>query len=179
MGEDEFIHVNGEATCNPTRNMKNVIKISLVALIFMATRCPDKESENCHTAIRFSNNSDKDLYVRHYNLLRPPHLFEIEHINGTVQKHYKVYSAEQNNRMAMDSFMCYDRIFSMDSLINLYIFDATVVENTPWETVAKDYLVLKYYELSLEDLQRLDWQITYPPTEAMKDVKQYPPYESE
>ena len=171
--------INGGATCNPTRNMKKVIKILLVALACMATRCPDKESENCHTAIRFSNNSDKDLYIRHYDLLRPPHITEIEHINGAVQQRYKVYSAEQNNRKATDGFTCYERIFRMDSLINLYIFDATVLENTPWDTVAKDYLVLKRYELSLADLQRLDWQVTYPPTEAMKDVKQYPPYESE
>jgi len=163
-----------------TRNMKNAIKILLLALTCMATRCPDKENENCHTAIGFSNNSEKDLYVRPYDLIhRPSHISEIEHIKGTVQQRYKIYSAEQDNRRATDWFICYERTFRMDSLINLYIFDATVVENTPWETVAKDYLVLKRYELSLADLQRLDWQVTYPPTEAMEDVKQHPPYGSE
>ena len=55
--------INGGAACNPTRNMKKVIKILLVALICMATSCPDKENENCHTAIWFSNNSEKSLRV--------------------------------------------------------------------------------------------------------------------
>lgn len=58
----------------------------------------------------------------------------------------------------------------------VYVFDADIVENTSWGIVARDYLVLKRYDLTLEDLQRLDWKITYPPTEATKNIKQYPPY---
>ena len=82
----------------------------------------------------------------------------------------------------MWSGICFEKVFKNENFsdtVYVYVFDAAVVDNTSWDIVAKDYLVLKRYDLSLEDLQRLNWQVTYPPTEAMKDVKQYPPYESE
>ena len=160
--------------------MKNIIKILLLSLICMATKCEDKESENCHISIRFSNNSEKDLYVRFYDLVhRPPNMSEIEHISSTVRQRYKVYTGEQDNREATHQSSCIESYFRGQDTKTLYVFDAAIVENTPWEVVAKDYLVLKRYDLTLEDLQRLDWRITYPPTEAMKDIAQYPPYGSE
>jgi len=95
----------------------------------------------------------------------------------------KISACEQNNTEALSWWGdCYEAEFhpiGIFDTIYVYVFYASVVENTPWEVVARDYLVLKRYDLTLEDLQRLDWKITYPPTEAMKDVKQYPPYGSE
>lgn len=44
----------------------------------------------------------------------------------------------------------------------VFVFDASIVEKTPWDTISKKYLILKRYELSLEDLQKLKWTITYP-----------------
>jgi hypothetical protein len=153
----------------------------VILLICTASRCQDKESENCHTAIGFSNNSTKNLYVRgmHY-IPRYPFASEVGYIHSTVNERYKVKSGEQSNRKAMSSSGCHEDRFDDDYYSDtfiVYIFDAAVVENTPWEIVARDYLVLKRYDLTLEDLQRLDWKITYPPTEMMKDVKQWPPYE--
>jgi len=153
----------------------------MVLLISTATTCQDKENKNCHISIRFSNNSEKNLYVRsvHY-IPRYPFASEVEYIHSTVQSHYKVYSGEQDNRDAMFDGSCLEYYFEDNDYYSdthiVYIFDAAVVENTAWEIVARDYLVLKRYDLTLEDLQLLDWKITYPPTEAMKDVKQWPSY---
>ena len=166
--------------------MKNVIKILLLALICMAITCDPipKESENCHTAIKFSNNSEKDLRVRdiflHYILFPDP--LNIKGLSYTARNDiYVVKSGEQDNRKATlgSGTTCIEDIFKREGYtdtIFVYVFDAAVVENTPWEVVTRDYLVLKRYDLTLENLQRLDWKITYPPTEAMKNVKQYPPY---
>lgn len=46
--------------------------------------------------------------------------------------------------------------------LRIFIFDASIVENTPWETVKKNYMILKRYDLSLHDLDSLNWTITYP-----------------
>jgi len=165
--------------------MKNVIKILLLALTCMATRCPDKESENCHTAIGFSNNSEKSLRVIDKftdTFFSDPLDIRKEFAGIVTSRDFFIHSGEQNNRHVMSGPMCYEALFineRFSDTVYVYVFDAAVVDNTPWEIVAEDYLVLKRYDLSLEDLQRLDWQITYPPTEAMKDVKQYPPYVSE
>jgi hypothetical protein len=46
--------------------------------------------------------------------------------------------------------------------LSVFIFDAQVLENTPWDTVKAKYIILKRYDLSLDDLNKLNWTITYP-----------------
>ena len=48
----------------------------------------------------------------------------------------------------------------------------------PADTVRKYVPVLCRYQLTQPDLEKVNWVITYPPTEAMKDIKMYPPYET-
>ena len=153
--------------------MKNVIILLLVYIICAAVTCEPKERDNCHTAIRFSNNTDKKLYVRDVYISNP---FDISRLSNTVFVSYVVNAGEQNNRRAISFAGCFEHDFERADTVFVYIFDASVIENTPWEVVARDYLVLKRYDLTLSDLQRLDWRVTYPPTEAMKDIKQYPTY---
>ena len=163
--------------------MKKIIKILLLYIMCTGANCEPEESEICHTAIWFSNNSPNDVYVRGFNGVKnDPRSTWIGYYRSTSQSQYKVGSGEQNNRRAADYDMCIEHVFRREEnsdTLKFYILDAVVVENTPWEVVARDYLVLKRYDLTLEDLQRLDWKITYPPTYAMKDIKQYPPYGNE
>ena len=65
----------------------------------------------------------------------------------------------------------YIQFLIMDKeLFNQYNLDASC------DTIRKYVPVLQLYQLKLEDLQRLNWTITYPPTAAMRDVKMFPPY---
>ena len=161
--------------------MKNLIRILLLSWICVATTCVPKENENCHPAIEFSNNSDMTLYVKDegFYLVDSPDPFDISKRSyfHPGQKNIKSHSVSKD---AIFSRNCLEYSFrSAIEILYIYIFDASVVENTPWEVVARDYLVLKRYDLTLEDLQLLDWKVTYPPTEAMKDINQWPPYNSE
>jgi len=160
--------------------MKNTIKILLLAWVCMAISCPPKERENCHASIRFVNNSEMLLYVTDVSNSRDFDPLDIRRLYfQPLQKRIKC--CEVNKDALVIYNRCYESIFDIDGAdtIFVFIFDAAVVENTSWEVVARDYLVLKRYDLTLSDLQRLEWKITYPPTEAMKDVKQHPPFGSE
>jgi hypothetical protein len=44
----------------------------------------------------------------------------------------------------------------------IFIFDAEVIETEEWSDVVHSYKVLKRYDLSLADLKRMNWTITYP-----------------
>ena len=60
---------------------------------------------------------------------------------------------------------------------SITIVDANHNSAKRWEI--EDYEdVLVRYDLKREDLERLHWTISYPPTEAMKDIHMYPPYET-
>ena len=66
--------------------------------------------------------------------------------------------------------------------VSIYIFDKEILDSFLWEIIQQDYNILQRYDLSLEDFYTLYNKskipvITYPPTEAMKDMKMYPPYE--
>jgi hypothetical protein len=63
--------------------------------------------------------------------------------------------------------------------ISIFFIRESVVNTYDWNEISIDYKILKRYDLSLFDLQSLNWTVTYPPTEDMKSIKQYPPYGSE
>ncbi len=57
----------------------------------------------------------------------------------------------------------YEGRFEQFRKVMVFVFDAQVLETTPpWDTVKAKYLVLKRYDLSLQDLESMNWTITYP-----------------
>ena len=56
----------------------------------------------------------------------------------------------------------YEGRFEQFEKVMVFVFDAQVLETTPWDTVKAKYLVLKRYDLSLQDLESMNWTITYP-----------------
>ena len=58
--------------------------------------------------------------------------------------------------------------------LSIYIFSKSVYEDTAWSNVRSGYQVLQRYDLSLENLQRLDFKVPYPPTTEMAGMKIYP-----
>jgi hypothetical protein len=47
------------------------------------------------------------------------------------------------------------------STMQVYIFDADVIENTPWDTIVKYNMVLKRYQFTESELEQKDWEIIY------------------
>lgn len=52
--------------------------------------------------------------------------------------------------------------FKYHDTLMIFIFDETTLKTIPWDTIRKNYMILKRYDLSLEDLVKLDWIVTYP-----------------
>ena len=72
-----------------------------------------------------------------------------------------------------------DWISAMSSTdtLRLFLFHRDSVDYLGWNKIRDDYMVLVRYDLSQEDIYNLDAEIHYPPTDAMKDIHMYPPYE--
>ena len=56
----------------------------------------------------------------------------------------------------------WEEVFDIYDTLMIFIFDETTLKTVPWDTVRKNYMILKRYDLSLEDLVRMDWRVTYP-----------------
>jgi hypothetical protein len=66
--------------------------------------------------------------------------------------------------------------------LSIYFFHADTLRNHSWETIRDEYMILKRYDLSLEDIKSLDKSdrgrpqrtITYPPSSEMEGMRMYP-----
>ena len=56
-----------------------------------------------------------------------------------------------------------------------FIYDEEVLRNNDWKEV-RNNMYLQRYELSLQDLRKLNFTIPYPPTPEMKDMKMWLKY---
>lgn len=60
--------------------------------------------------------------------------------------------------------------------ISFFVYDVDTLEKYPWDTIREQYMILQRYDLSLHDLQKLNFTILFPPSEAMRNMKMYPSY---
>lgn len=155
--------------------MNRIIKIMLLFLIsYLNIGCDGKESNNCHKFITFRNDFIADIYV--------DGSFSYPDTSIRFQPNFADKIGITKNKPALWGRDCYENKFAIpyiNDTLMIFVFDAQVFENTHWDSVVKDYMIIKRYDVSLQDLRDNDWLLTYPPTEAMKDIKQFPPYGSE
>jgi hypothetical protein len=121
----------------------------------------------------FINNSDKTLRIMATSFYNDT-IFKGLGNPAIGEIHNKVLPRSKKEAVMIQR-SCYENF----SYTNIYIFDEQVLETISWNTVGENYMVLQRYDLTPEDLQKLKWQIPYPPTEVMKDMKMYPAYDSE
>lgn len=65
-------------------------------------------------------------------------------------------------------------LYSLDApqdTLSLFIFHKDTIAKYSWDEIRGDYKILTRYDLSLEDLKRLDFVLTYPPDERMNNIK--------
>ena len=60
--------------------------------------------------------------------------------------------------------------------LSIFIISLDAMKKDTCSEIRDSYNILKRYDVSLRDLENLNWTISYPPGEAMKDIKQFPPY---
>ena len=139
---------------------KQQLHIIIFTLIFLYG-CIRKETANCHFNIHVKNNSNKPIYIYDYYDY-PDSSLKNKNYNPAVSgEYYKVKPSETTNIRRS----CYEGLFETripSDTIMIYIFDAQTLATTPWETVKKNNLYLKRYDLSLQDLRNLNWLINYP-----------------
>ena len=56
----------------------------------------------------------------------------------------------------------WEGMFESHDTLMIFIFDEATLKTVPWDTIRKNYMILKRYDLSLEDLVKMDWRVTYP-----------------
>ena len=143
--------------------MKTTITTLVLGILFLGSTC-NKNDEKCHKTITFINNTADKLYVAPSGNY-PDTISFAGMPNPILDPNFSKVEANESNSQALWKRDCLEYLFEdlipSDTLM-VYVFDADVLETTPWETVISDNLILKRYDLTLEDLQNSDWTISYP-----------------
>ncbi len=143
--------------------MKMNLFMLIIALIFFNQSCDDK-GEDCHKTITFKNETADTLYVVG-STFYPDTSIYAGIPNPVLDPNFtRVLPNESNSRALWDRDcleLSFKDLIPSDTMM-VYVFDAHVIETTAWDSVKVNYLVLKRYDLSLDDLKRMNWTITYP-----------------
>lgn len=143
--------------------MKMKLIMLIVTSLFLNQACGDKEKD-CHKTITFKNATTDTLYVVGSTFYPDTSIYSGIPNPVLDPTHTKVLP-EETNTTALWGKDCIELAFKSlipSDTMMIYVFDAKVLEGSAWETVKTNYLVLKRYDLSLQDLEGVNWTITYP-----------------
>jgi len=137
-------------------------RINLIIIVFIWLLCTaytcTKNKDNCHRTITFINNSSKEVYIHGGDLdtLNFVSLFP----NPYNQPHmYRVKPGEKNTS-GLTSRNCFENEIKHGIKV-IFVFDSEVLANYSWGEVGKNYMVLKTIRLTLEEMERNNWTITF------------------
>ena len=137
--------------------MRKVIVI--VSLVLFLTGCWEyRNTPSNHQIIRICNNSDMDIYFRQGNC--EGEIFDNYNISATPQM-YKIYAHECKNEYS-PSFEVDMEYWCKELKLSYVFFDAKILETIPFDTVFKYNMMLGSKIFTKEQLDSLDWTITYP-----------------
>jgi hypothetical protein len=137
-----------------------LILLLILSCFLLSMTCRKKERDNCHYTIRMHNDSDIPIYAfisydypdTGLNFQRPL----LEHLYTYVKPH-EVYPLRDESE-CIESKMYYNGA----EKLTVFIFDAALVDSTPWPQIRQNYQILKRYEYTLEELQALNRELVYP-----------------
>jgi hypothetical protein len=165
--------------------MRSRLSFVLLLLSLITSSCIKHENtEDCHSYIVFKNGSSKDIYISWATFYPDTTINNIGNLLLTPDVNKAVKHSENQYAIRIRDLDCFESRFfdgvqMRSDTLTIFTFDAETVENTPWDTVTSKYLVLQRYDLSLRDLQKLNWSVPFPPSPEMKDMKMYPPYKKQ
>ncbi len=154
--------------------MKRLIFICCGFLLFTAMTCT-KDTDSDHFHIGFYNESEYGVFVE-WSLEHPDTtLSRMQNVSTPgwdlyVESGHSTRNALRNTDSFETEFEC-----GLDTLC-VFVFNADTLEFYGWDYVKEHYLIAQRYDLTLNDLYRLDWQLAFPPTPEMRDIKMWPPY---
>jgi hypothetical protein len=137
--------------------MKKKIFTLLLSLMLVSSTCSEKD-ENKHNVISVKNNNDMDIYV-YGDFFYPDTSINFSN-PSEAGNYYKVTARSEGDPLQIKD--TYEGRFKQYEKLMVFIFDAHTIETTSWDTIKAKYLVLKRYDLRLEDLQKSNWTVTYP-----------------
>jgi len=115
--------------------------------------CHPNDDEPTH--FKFINASNKSIY----------YAFSYSYPDTTLNNITFIPYSNGNQTMkinANDSVYIRIGVFGISQITQIFVFDAYVIENNPWDSIIVHNKVLKRFQLSVSDMKNKNWTIKYP-----------------
>ena len=138
--------------------MKTIIYLLIISIALTGKGCPDNDQITDAT-ITIINNTNESIVYYSINksttdtlLSSLPYPISVENTD----------SVDANNSTKFGG--PFKKLFNDNpsDILIIFLFSRDTIEQVPWERIVDEYLVLRRYDLTLEDLEAMDWTVVYP-----------------
>lgn len=122
--------------------------------------CPGQDDFDPDSTIVIENNSSIDILV-YYDFNRYPDTSITEQNPFLNDTQYELALVSSNEtKIEENEFV--KILNSSDRSMMLFIFSRDTIDQVPWPRIRDEYLILRRYDLTLEDLEAMNWTVEYP-----------------
>lgn len=143
-----------------------IISYFVITIALISCEFPDKEYVillKNHSNHEISSYSSKSYGIPNYP-------------DTTIVETNFRWSVYPGKSIDFSSTFPWEELISDGDTLSIFIFHTDTLKSNTWESIIDKYKVLKRYDLSIEDIHILDYDIPYPPSEKMRNMRMYPPY---
>ena len=172
----------------------NRLVLLLLIIVYALTGCKDPV-RNYHSYVRVINNSDMELlainakttkfdyydnlsqycnYYLHCDEYRE--YYPIMHVEELVERAY--ISPHSKKEDGIWCHTAYELVLEWYGKTSLLFIDCAKIPYVDLEKGAELKSICVRYDVSLNDLEELDWTVTFPPTEAMRGITMDPDFDT-
>lgn len=130
--------------------------------IILLISCDATNTDSCHKIITIINNTNKSIYVD-YSGGYPETDFKKLISNPLTSGASKTEANKSNKYGIGNDGGCFEYTFPRleSGIMQVFIFDGPTLETQGWDYIKANNLVLKRYNLTLQNLEDMNWTITY------------------
>ena len=131
----------------------------MIATSMLLCACPDKKGQEF---IYIKNESDKKIAFQ-ISVNKQEETFYCSNAGRTI-----LFEVESNATFKLDNGDAYSNWDDYLKTLKVFILDGELYDEywqQPCDTIRKYVPILHRYQLTLEDLQRMNWTVVYPPEE--------------
>lgn len=135
--------------------MKNTFKLSILLFFLLsASACKDPPFDRVY---RFWIENKSDKFINF--------LVSDTYPDTTIPDIYnKIKGVSSGSKRPYDSDKKWEDVFDKlpSDTLSIFIFSDNTISNYDWQIIRTNYMILKRYDISLDDLENQKWIITYP-----------------
>jgi len=140
--------------------MKLIKSLIICCCLILLFGCPDKDLKDDSVITLINNSSENVVFYEEYKQIVDTSLA----ISSYYPTNPQIVAASIMSGNSIQNNGPYIELFSglNDKVLMIYLFSRDTLEQVPWRRIRDEYLVLRRYDLTLEDLEAMNWLIEYP-----------------